>query len=221
MRQHMVDVFKMFVSNAIGQVSAEVISPAQPMAMLTLAHGAGAGMHHPFIMGLAQALCDNSIATLRFNFPFIEKKSKPADVPAVAHQTIACAIRRAQQLLPNLPLFAGGKSFGGRMSSQWLAVQQNTNIKGIIFFGFPLHPAGKPGTNRADHLKHLALPKLFLQGSKDELAQWQLLTSVIRSLQQTTLIELPGADHAFKRGKEDLVPLLAQRTANWVRQVLA
>ncbi|MFM8912043.1 MAG: alpha/beta family hydrolase [Flammeovirgaceae bacterium] len=138
----------------------------------------------------------------------------------MAHQTIASAIVRAQQLFPTLPVFASGKSFGGRMSSQWLALQTNNQVKGIIFFGFPLHPAGKPGTERAEHLENIKLPKLFLQGTKDELARWDLLTSVIGDLRDSTLIELPGADHAFKRGKENLVPLLAQQTSNWVRQIL-
>jgi predicted alpha/beta-hydrolase family hydrolase len=216
----MVTVLKLFVSDSLGEVSAEVVSPEQPSAILTLAHGAGAGMSHPFMSRLAEELATRGIATLRFNFPFIEKKSRRPDVSAVAHLTIAGALEKAQVLFPTIPLFVGGKSFGGRMSSQLVALQPNATVRGIIFFGFPLHPAGKPSIDRAEHLKNISLPKLFLQGTKDELAQWDLVISVVHQLQSSTLVKLEGADHAFKKGKENLLPVLSQEVANWIRQVV-
>ncbi|MFM8741277.1 MAG: alpha/beta family hydrolase [Cytophagales bacterium] len=212
---------KLNVSESIGEVSAEWTQATQAIATLTLAHGAGAGMNHPFMVNLAHELAMQGIASLRFNFPFIEKKSRRPDVPAIAHLTIARALEKAQVLFPNIPLFVSGKSFGGRMSSQLLALQPNAAVRGIVFFGFPLHPAGRPGTDRAEHLKNVSLPKLFLQGTKDELAQWELVTSVVQDLQNSTLVKLEGADHTFKKGKENLLPLLAQETASWVRQITA
>src|SRR4026207_196001 len=132
------------VSSAIGSVSGEFMIPAKSICMLTLAHGAGAGMKHPFMQALATALAEKEIATLRFNFPFTENKKGRPDTPAVAHQTIEAAILKAQKLFPKLPVFAAGKSFGGRMTSQCLAAHPDDSVKGIIFYGFPLHAPGKP-----------------------------------------------------------------------------
>src|SRR4249920_30230 len=151
------------VSPEIGNVSAEYILPENCNCIMVLAHGAGAGMNHSFMVSLSNALAEKGIATLRFNFPFMEKKKPRADTPAVAHQAIAVAVSKAQQLFPSLPLFVAGKSFGGRMSSQYLAAHNNTAVKGIIFYGFPLHPAGKPSIDRAEHLKQVKQPMLFLQ----------------------------------------------------------
>jgi len=139
-----------FVSPEKGNVSAEYVLPENCICIITLAHGAGAGMNHSFMVALANALAEKGIATLRFNFPFMEKKKGPADKPLIAHQTIAAAIAKTQELFPSLPLFVSGKSFGGRMSSQYLAEHNHTAVKGIIFYGFPLHPAGKPSVDRAD-----------------------------------------------------------------------
>jgi uncharacterized protein len=128
------------VSPSIGEVSAEYFIPEKPNSIMTLAHGAGAGMNHPFMASLANALSEAGIATLRFNFPFMENKKGRPDTPAVAHQTIEAAIANARKTYPALPLFASGKSFGGRMSSQFLSVRHDPLVKGIIFYGFPLHP---------------------------------------------------------------------------------
>ena len=170
------------ISPSIGTVSAECIIPENSHCIITLAHGAGAGMNHSFMVTLAQLLSEQGIATLRFNFPFAENKKGRPDTPAVAHATIASAIANAEKLFPELPLFAAGKSFGGRMTSQYLSAHPDAAVKGIIFYGFPLHPPGKPSTERAEHLKDVTTPMLFLQGTKDELATWDLIVPVCKSL---------------------------------------
>ena len=212
--------FKLSVSPSMGTVSAKYIAPDKPTCIFTLAHGAGAGMDHSFMETLANDLAEAGIATLRFNFPFAEGKKGRPGVPAVAHETIAAAIEKAQELHPKLPLFASGKSFGGRMSSQYLAMHPESVVKGIVFYGFPLHPSGKPGTERAEHLKALKIPMLFLQGSKDTLATWDLIETVCQSLRKATLVRLEGADHSFKAGKKDVMSLLVSETTQWVGKVL-
>ncbi len=201
--------FELIVSKSIGSISAELTSPEKPNAILTLAHGAGAGMNHPFMTSMANELAKNNIATLRFNFAYMEQKKKRPDVPAVAHKAIEAAANKAHELFPKIPLFLSGKSFGGRMSSQFLSAQKPSIVNGIIFFGFPLHPAGKPGIDRAEHLKEVKVPMLFLQGTRDTLAEWDLIEKVTSELPQATLIKFEGADHSFKKGKENLIPALA------------
>src|SRR5678815_6046580 len=200
------------ISPAIGAVSAECIIPEKSKCIMTFAHGAGAGMHHSFMVTLAQLLSGQGISTLRFNFPFAENKKGRPDTPAVAHQTIEAAISKAQKLFPDLPLFVAGKSFGGRMSSQYLATHPHPEVKGLIFYGFPLHPPGKLSTDRAEHLKEVKTPMLFLQGTKDELATWNLIESVCSSLKLATLVKIEGANHAFKAGKQNILQLLADIT---------
>jgi len=204
------------VSPAIGTVSAEYFLPEKSKYLLTLAHGAGAGMDHSFMVALATSLAAADVATLRFNFPFKENKKGRPDTPAVAHETIAAAIRRAHDDHPALPLFAAGKSFGGRMTSQYLAAHPDPVVKGIVFYGFPLHPAGKPSIERAEHLKEVKMPMLFLQGTRDELAAWDLIESVCARLSNATLIKIEGADHAFKAGKKDILSLLVNATIDWL-----
>jgi uncharacterized protein len=211
---------KLEVSPSVGQVSAKYLVPAKPTCIFTLAHGAGAGMDHSFMETLADALSKVGIATLRFNFPFAENKKFRPDSPAIAHITIEAAIKKARELNPKLPLFVSGKSFGGRMSSQFLAAHPDSSVKGIIFYGFPLHPSGKPSTERADHLKALKIPMLFLQGSKDTLADWPLIKTVCDSLRKATLLKLEGADHSFKAGKNDVMSLLVNETKKWVDKIL-
>src|SRR5689334_1580164 len=171
---------KIKVSTEIGSVSGEYTLPAKSTCILTLAHGAGAGMHHPFLKQLSTALAERDIATLRFNFPFTENKKGRPDVPAVAHQTIEAAIAHAKKQT-ELPLFLSGKSFGGRMSSQYLSAHHDTKARGIIFYGFPLHAPGKPSIDRAEHLKAITEPMLFLSGTRDEFATLNLLKKVCAS----------------------------------------
>ena len=206
------------VSAETGKVSAICIAPETSKCIITLAHGAGAGMNHSFMETLANALAETNIATLRFNFPFAENKKGRPDSPAVAHQTIEAAINKAQELFPALPLFAAGKSFGGRMTSQYLSTHHDTKVKGIIFYGFPLHPAGKPATDRAEHLKDVKVPMLFLQGTKDTLATWDLIESVCSALKKAKLVKLEGADHSFKAGKKDIMSMLATNTNEWIQK---
>lgn len=212
--------FSLLISDSIGSVSAEYIVPQKSTCMITLAHGAGAGMNHPFMISLANLLAEQDIGTLRFNFPFTEHKKGRPDIPAVAHKTIEAAINDAHQTFPSLPLFASGKSFGGRMSSQYLSINPHPAIKGIIFYGFPLHPPGKPAIERAEHLKEVKVPMLFLQRSKDELATVSLVEDVCASLPLATLIKIEGANHAFKAGKQNIIPMLSAFTKEWVMKFI-
>jgi uncharacterized protein len=208
------------VSATIGKVTAEYNVPTKATCLLVLAHGAGAGMDHSFMVTLSESLSAAGIGTMRFNFPFSENKKFRPDTPAVAHQTIEAAIKKVHDLFPDLPLFASGKSFGGRMSSQFLATHPDAGVKGIIFYGFPLHASGKPSIDRADHLKEVKVPMLFLQGTKDTLAQWDLIESVCASLKKAKLVKLEGADHSFKAGKQDTMSLLVKATSEWVDKIL-
>lgn len=207
---------KIKVSDKIGSVSAEILAPKNPKTVLVLAHGAGAGMMHPFMQSLSEELKQLDIATLRFNFPFIEQKKGRPDLPPVAHATIEAAIQAAEKKFPNIPLFASGKSFGGRMTSQLMSGKTISSVKGIVFFGFPLHQPGNPGIERSEHLKKVEVPMLFLQGTRDALADFKLIQKVVKGLKMAKLISYEGADHSFKASKQNLIPTLAQHTAEWI-----
>lgn len=211
--------FSFEISPEIGKVSAALIAPDKPICIMTLAHGAGAGMNHNFMVALAEGLAEKNIGTLRFNFPFVENKKGRPDQPAVAQRTIEVAAQHAKERYPSLPLLLSGKSFGGRMSSQLLATHPERVI-GIVFYGFPLHPINKPSMDRAEHLKSVKKPMLFLQGTKDALAEWTLIEKMCSSLKSATLVKLEGADHSFKKGKENLVPVLAAQTKEWIDKIL-
>ena len=202
------------VSESLGAVSAEVIAGADMTFLYLFAHGAGAGMNHPFMVKLSRALADFAIGTLRYNFPYMEKGSKRPDPPAIAERTVNRAIEVARERYPSIPLLAGGKSFGGRMTSQALA-KSAAPASGIIFTGFPLHAPGKPGTDRASHLQEIHIPMLFLQGTRDALADKALMERVCTGLPTATLKEFEGADHSFKAGKADLIPALAKAIHDW------
>lgn len=207
--------------NDTDSVSAEVYLPPSPKAIYVFAHGAGAGMNHTFMKELSEALANLQIATLRYNFLYMEQKKKRPDFPTVAHKAVEAAIQKAHELFPKLPLLAGGKSFGGRMTSQFLSSDYDTNVKGIAFVGFPLHPAGKPSVDRAAHLKNVKLPMLFLQGTKDALAEWELIEHVCAELPLSKLIRLEGADHSFKAvKKQNLIPVLASEISRWTETLL-
>jgi len=208
------------VSTEIGKVSSAFIIPKNALCVITLAHGAGAGMDHSFMVELGNALAEKNIGTLRFNFPFVENKKGRPDLPAVAHKTIESALQQLKKNYPSLPHFLSGKSFGGRMSSQYLALNPNAEVEGIIFYGFPLHPIKKPSIERAEHLEKVKQPMLFLQGTRDALAEWTLIEEVCSSLTNAHLLKIEGADHGFKKGKENLVPELARQTREWIDTVL-
>ena len=170
---------------------------------------------------LAFRLAEREIATVRYNFPFAENKKGRPDSPAIAHQAVKAAIAKTQELFSQVPLFVAGKSFGGRMSSQYLSAHHDPAVRGIIFYGFPLHPAGKPSTERAEHLKQVKLPMLFLQGTKDALANWELIEAVCKPIRLASLVKLEGADHSFKAGKKDTISWLADATRQWTGKILA
>lgn len=209
---------KIKVSDKIGSVSIEIVKPAKPIAVIVLAHGAGAGMQHPFMQQLCVELKNFSMATVRFNFPFTENKKGRPDVPTVAHATIEAVIEVTKNKFSKLPLFLSGKSFGGRMSSQLMSVKNIEGVKGIIFYGFPLHQPGNPGIERADHLKKVKVPMLFLQGTRDALANLPMIKQVVKGLKKGNLVSLEGADHSFKAPGQNLIPILAQETSDWISQ---
>ena len=205
-----------------GGVDALLLAPSDARAAYVFAHGAGAGMTHPFMAGLAAALAARGIATLRFQFPAMQRGSKRPDPPPVAHAAVRAAVAEARRQWPRLPLLAGGKSFGGRMSSQAQAHAPLEGVAGLVFVGFPLHPAGSPGVERAAHLARVAVPMLFLQGTRDELADLALLREVLVPLgARATLQVVDDADHAFhvraRSGRNDAAALgeLADAVAGW------
>lgn len=207
------------VSEEIGSVSGLLIKPETVSCLLVLSHGAGAGMEHAFMEDLAQVLAQHQIATLRFNFPYMEKGKGAPDRPKKAHPAIKAAIAAAQKHADGLPILAGGKSFGGRMTSQIAAADGLGPVKGVVYFGFPLHPAGKPSTDRAAHLADVELPQLFLQGTRDTLAKFDLIEAVCLRLKTAQLVKMEGGDHSFKTLKrsgitrEEVMEKLATSTA--------
>jgi predicted alpha/beta-hydrolase family hydrolase len=199
-------------------------TPAAPQACYVFAHGAGAGMHHAFMAAMAHGLVERGIACLRFEFPFMQQGSRRPDPPAVAHATVRQAVQEARHRLPGVPLFAGGKSFGGRMTSQAQAAEPLPDVRGLVFTGFPLHAAGKPSTERAAHLADVRLPMLFLQGTRDALADLALVRQALAPLaDRATLHAVEGADHAFHvlvrsgRTEAQVHKELLDRMAAWMR----
>lgn len=179
-------------------VSALLDLPTTPQACYVFAHGAGAGMQHPFMQALASGLAERGIAVLRYQFPFIERGARRPDPPSLAQGVVRAAVGEAARRLPGVPLLAGGKSFGGRMSSQAQATEPLPEVRGLVFVGFPLHPAGKPASARGEHLAQLRLPMLFLQGTRDALADLGLLRQLTGGLgERATLHVVDGADHSF------------------------
>jgi uncharacterized protein len=181
-----------------GAVSGLLTSPVEARACFVFAHGAGAGMTHPFMETFAAGLGERGIATLRYQFPYMEKASRRPDPPTVAHATVRAAVAEAARACPGLPLIAGGKSFGGRMTSQAQAIAPLAGVRGLAFLGFPLHPAGKSSSDRAKHLAEVQVPMLFMQGTRDNLAELALIEPVVTSLGPLASLHLvSGADHSF------------------------
>lgn len=213
------------VSKEIGTVSAILLLPEDATALLVLSHGAGANMEHAFMETLSQDLAAQKIGTLRFNFAYMEKGGGAPDRPEKAHAVIRAAVNEALKYSKGLTLLAGGKSFGGRMTSQMAASGALEEVQGIVYFGFPLHPAGKPGTARAAHLADIKQPQLFLQGTRDTLADLDLIKEVCKTLPQAQLVIIEGGDHSFKVLKsagvtqEEVVQRLARETAGFAGRV--
>jgi predicted alpha/beta-hydrolase family hydrolase len=215
-----------FAVEGAGEVSAILMRPADARWLLVLAHGAGAGMTHPFLEKLARELASVGVATFRYQFPYMEQRRRVPDSPSVATATVAGAVRAAAKAGAGLALVAGGKSFGGRMSSQAASQQLLEGARGLVFFGFPLHPPNKPGTKRAEHLAKVRIPMLFLQGTRDTLADLKLLRPICRDLGPlATLHIMETADHSFhvlkNSGKTDgeVLRELAQTTASWAENL--
>ena len=205
-----------------GEVSALLCRPTKAQRLLVLAHGAGAGMNHPFMEKLADELASVQVATLRYQFSYMEERRRVPDPPAVLTATVVAAVRAAADVAHDLPLLAGGKSMGGRMTSQAAAQQPLEGVRGLVFFGFPLHSPKQQGTKRADHLAKVTIPMLFLQGTRDALADLKLLRPICAKLSsRATLHSIEGADHSFhvlkSSGKTDEQVLreLAETAASW------
>jgi uncharacterized protein len=199
-----------------------LVAPRGARALLVLAHGAGAGMGHPFLETIAQALGERGVATYRYEFLYMEKRSGRPDPPAVAQARVREAVIDAALVAPGLPVFAGGKSFGGRMTSQAQAHEPLPGVHGLAFLGFPLHPPGQPGTSRAEHLSAVQVPMLFLQGTRDEFAGLDLLRPIVKKLgKSVTLHIVEGGDHSFKvlkrtgRTAVDVMNELADTISAW------
>jgi predicted alpha/beta-hydrolase family hydrolase len=213
------------IANA-APVSALLMRPPKARACYVLAHGAGAGMTHRSMEAIAVGLGERGIATLRYQFPYMEKGSKRPDPPAVAHAAVRAAVAEATRCCAGLPLVAGGKSFGGRMTSQAQAIAPLAGVRGLAFLGFPLHPAGKPSSDRVKHLADVDIPMLFLQGTRDALAELRLLEPVVKSLGSlATLHPVKEADHSFHvlvrsgRNDREVLDEVLDAFAAWVDEI--
>jgi uncharacterized protein len=210
------------------QLSGLLLAPPAARAMYVLAHGAGAGMAHPFLGAITAGLAERGVATLRYQFPYMETKKRRPDPPAIAEAAVAAAAAEAARLLPGIPLFAGGKSFGGRMTSQATAHGLLPGMRGLAFLGFPLHPPGKPSDTRAEHLAAVEIPMLFLQGTRDDFAELSLLEPVVEGLGSLATLHLfPDADHSFhvpaRSGRKDgdIRAELLDTLVAWIDRVIA
>jgi uncharacterized protein len=211
----------------IGDVSGLLLRPNDARLLYVLAHGAGAGMRHPFLEAISQRLAEQGIATLRYQFRYMEQRSRRPDPPAVAAATVRTAVAEAARLAPGLPLVAGGKSFGGRMTSTAQAEEPLPGVRGLVFLGFPLHPPGRPDDKRAEHLARVTIPMLFLQGTRDEFADLELLRPVVKRLgDRATLHLVEGGDHSFKvpkksgRSEGEVMGDIVTAIADWSLQLV-
>lgn len=214
------------VSDAAGDVSALVAKPRDAWAGYVLAHGAGAGMRHSFLEEMAARWFDGGVATLRYQFPYMEARKHRPDPPPVAEQTVAAAVTVATREFDGLPVFAGGKSFGGRMTSQASSRAPLPGVHGLVFLGFPLHPPKRPGISRAAHLSKVTVPMLFVQGTRDDLASLDLVREVCESLgKRATLHVIEDGDHSFKvlkrtgRTHAEVMNEICDAAAGWMRRV--
>src|SRR6266702_3986879 len=210
-----------------GEVSGLLLRPGAARLVYVLAHGAGAGMRHPFLETVAQRLAERDIATLRYQFPYMEQRARRPDPPAVAAATVRAAVAETARRAPGLPLVAGGKSFGGRMTSTAQAEGPLAGVLALAFLGFPLHPPGRPDDKRAEHLARVQIPMLFLQGDRDEFADLKLLRPVVKRLgERATLHLVEGGDHSFHvlkrsgRVEADVMGELVGAIAEWTAGIV-
>ena len=214
-------LLKFPASGTSGEVSALFLNPSDARLLLVFAHGAGAGMRHPFMEMVSQRLAANGIATFRYQFPYMEKKSGRPDPQPILLATVRSAVTAGKAAGGSLPMIVGGKSMGGRMSSLAAAKEPLGGVSGLVFFGFPLHPPGKPGVERAKHLSAVTVPMLFLQGTRDKLADLALLQPICDGLPLAKLTTIEGADHSFHMSKsagisdDEALNKLVQAVKDW------
>ena len=213
---------KFTATKSSGEVSGILVLPEKPKFLLLFAHGAGAGMKHPFMEKMSGYLADEGIGTLRYNFPYTEKQRNSPDPAPILMQTIRSAVRAAQKYAGDIPLLAGGKSMGGRMTSMAASKEPLEDVKGIVFFGFPLHAPGRPSNERAEHLFSVNVPMLFLQGTRDKLADLKLLKPVVKKLKDKAMLHIiEGGDHSFHllksagRDDEEVFKEIAKKVGEW------
>ena len=216
------------LGDGLGPVSALLLLPPDSWLLYVLAHGAGAGMRHRFLESISVALAQRGIGTLRYQFPYMEAGRRRPDPPLVAQAAVRSAAEKATKVAPGLPLIAGGKSFGGRMTSAAAAASVLPGVRGLVFLGFPLHPPGQPGTSRADHLDRVDVPMLFLQGTRDEFARVDLITDVCEGLEPNATLHLVDeGDHSFGVPKRsglaptDVLAELSDSIEEWSRALVA
>ncbi|HEX9887334.1 MAG TPA: alpha/beta family hydrolase [Longimicrobiales bacterium] len=221
---HVTERLRFQASGSSGAVSALIERPGgEAHALLVMAHGAGAGMQHPFMAAVSAGLCARGVTTFRFQFPYMEAGRQRPDPPALAAACVASAVAAAREAAPDLPIFAGGKSFGGRMTSTAASQGRLDGVRGLVFFGFPLHSPAKPGSERAAHLGDVPMPMLFIQGTRDAFARMDLLEPVLDGLGERAAAHLvTGADHGFKvlrstgRSDDQVLEELAEVAASWM-----
>lgn len=213
---------RLHVPGAADPVAARLLAPPGARVLYVLAHGAGAGMDHPFLADISQRLASRAIATLRFQFPYMQAARKRPDPPALLMATVRAAVDEAARILPGVPIVAGGKSMGGRMTSRLMAEAPHPDVRALVFLGFPLHPAGAPAIERAEHLRAVSVPMLFLQGTRDALADLTLMHPVIAGLALATMHVVDGGDHSFEvlkrtgRTADEIHDELADTIAAWL-----
>lgn len=218
---------RLHISATIGDVAAFLLRPPDAWLLYVLAHGAGSGMRHHFLETMSASLAALGVATLRYQFPYMEAGRARPDVPAVLEASVRAAVIRAGEIVPELPLIAGGKSLGGRMTSGATASRSLERLRGLAFLGFPLHPPGQPDTRRAEHLQRVDIPMLFLQGTRDAFARLDLITEVCGTLEpRATLHLIEGGDHSFGvlkrsgRTSAQVLDELAGAIAQWARALV-
>jgi len=217
----------MTVNTPSGRVSAQLEAPEEASWLVVMAHGAGAGMYHPFMERVAEALLSRHFACFRYQFPYMEGGLRRPDTPSVLHATVRAAVVRAKEVAPGLPMLAGGKSMGGRMTSSVAAAEVLPGARGLFFLGFPLHAPGKQSISRGDHLREVSLPMLFLQGTRDKLAELSLLRPMCESLgPHVRLHQVEGADHSFDvlrrsgRTADEVLDELGDTITDWAASLV-
>lgn len=217
---------ELFLNDKLGKISLEIEESQNASGILILAHGAGAGMHHPFMHDLSQAIAAYGITTLRFNFPYMEQGRKSPGSPKANIETWKLVVDYAIKAHPGLPIFLSGKSYGGRMASHLMSEKEIPEVKGNIYFGFPLHAPGRDSKDRAAHLVAIKVPQLFLQGSKDKLANPKLINEVVATLANADIRMIEEADHSFNvpkrsgKTKQDVMSYLVKESVNWMKNKL-